>query len=267
MKKQYLFILFIFFTTLSFSQEKKFEKNHYTSIGVSNLMNYKVRFWGVNYINVNINSKLSVSPELNLGYIFDFSRKWRLNTKLNFGVTPYNLNYSHIPDENSIFRQSNPPYDLLESSFTEYRFSYYFSSDVSFQRKFNLKNNNKILLGFGMRLQYYLIRYFILENGSSYYVDSSNPQVEFFSSGFDNFNSSPFNFATNIELGYLINLKRSNHLKLSFIYNYAFFKRMEGTWEFKNIESVNQGIMFQKPSFFALAIEYQINFTKFLKKE
>jgi hypothetical protein len=264
MKKKYFFFLFIFLMTTSFSQERSFEKNHYTTIGVSNLMNYKVRFRGV---GVFMKSKISYSPELNLGYIFDFSRKWRLNTKLNFGVTSYNLNYSYVPEENSIFRQSNPPYELLKNTFTEYRFSYYFSSDIAFQRKFNLQNNNKILLGFGMRLQYYLIRYFILENGSSYYVDSSNPQVEFFSSRFDNFNSSPVNFAGNIELGYIINLKRSNHLKLSFIYNYAFFKRMEGAWEFKNIEGINQGYMFQKPSFFGLALEYQINFTKFLKKE
>jgi hypothetical protein len=263
MKKFLFSIILSFVLSTSFSQ-KTFEKNHYTTIGVSNLMNYKVRFRGV---GVFMKSKLSYSPELNLGYIFDFSRKWRLNTKLNFGVTPYNLNYSHIPDENSIFKQLDPTLDLMESSFTEYRFSYYFSSDVAFQRKFSLKNNNKILLGFGMRLQYYLIRYFILENGSSYYVDSSNPQVEFFSSKFDNFNSSPFNFASNIELGYLINLKRSNHLKLSFIYNYAFFKRIEGTWEFKNVEGTNRGFMFQKPSFFALALEYQINFTKFLKRE
>lgn len=270
MKNFIITLIFIAQLPIIYCQES-FEKKHYATIGVSNLLNYKVRFQGQ---GVFMQSKLAYSPEINFGYIFDFSKKWRLNTKINFGVTSHNLNYEVNPLDNSIFKTEGYYYDILKTNFTDYGQSYYFSSDISFQRKFGLKNNDNILLGFGFRTQYYVLNYFELGIGSTYYVSETYPQVDFFDAVVGNENLSPINFAANIELGYLLKLKRNNDLKISFFYNYAFSKRMEGRWEFKNIDIITaegiltpEGILFQKPSFFGLLFEYQINFSKFLNRK
>jgi hypothetical protein len=258
--KNKLAIIFSFFLVAisknSFSNElksdsvNKFNQNHYITFGLSNIFFFPINIENKNYLS----SKFTYSPELNVGYIYDFSKFFMFGTRLNFNKNNFNLNYNFKPPPSSIFANADIPINQIGYSSHVKYMGYNLNLDLMLFLKIYQKKNF-FSLGIGARA-YTFFRYYLEYNfNDKYYINNQNRNQLVFEGVLNNDNLSTYNFASNIDISYTKKFKNNMLLKTSVLYSYSLNKRLEGTYQFFEIGDDGKKYWYQKLSFIAFSLE------------
>lgn len=257
MKKIFLLSLLLFAGQFTFASQLKgdtlkYQKQHYLSLGYSSLF-----FIPLQTNSSILRSRFSHSPELNVGYTFDFNKFFSLNSRLNFSKNSFRYNYQFETPLNSVYQQADSPIERVKSTVYENELGYNLNLDLVLNVKIPQKENF-FSIGFGPRAYTFFRNYIYLLYTDNYYINAQNRNQSLFRGVLNNDKYSTFNFSTNAYLSYNKRLKKGLFVKMSLIHSHSYFKRLDGSYQFSGIGNDDPGYWFQKISFIGASIELMI---------
>lgn len=225
-----------------------YSKNHYISIGYNNILFTPLKFNGRELLK----SRLSYSPELNFGHIYDFSKLFMVSSRLNFGKNSFNFGYNFETPENSILR--NAQIENVQFWRYESEMGYNLNTDVMIFLKI-AQNQNFFSVGAGPRFYTFFRNYLDFTYKDIYLLNNQNENHQLFAGNLNNDNLSTYNFALNVDINYTKKIKNNLLLKMSFLYSKSFTKRLEGAYQFFEIGNDNVYNWHQIISFYSFSLE------------
>lgn len=266
MKNKLVVILFLlsiyknsFSNDLKADSVVKFNQNHYITFGFSNIFFFPLKIENKNYLN----SSFSYSPELNVGYIYDFNKFFMFGSRINFSKNTFNLNYNFKTPPSSIFANADIPINqIVYSNHVKYM-GYNLNLDLMLYLKIYQKENF-FSLGVGTRTYTFFRNYLEYIFTDRYFINSQNRNQLVFEGVLNNDNVSTYNFATNFDFSYTKKFKNNMLMKTSVLYSNSYVKRLEGTYQFFEVGDDNRYSWHQKLSFIAFSLELVIP-TKYQK--